>query len=198
MLQLSIIADGCVALPLQVHPNKELSEKLHKENPEQFQDKNHKPEIAVCLSDRFLGFAGIRPLVEIQSLLLSTPEIQQLPTPVKDSIKALITNPTHGDKKGDVTDDNQLIRNGFEAFIAMEGGEVQRAVKAFCARVKKEGVEAWSQVGTEISSRDKENLTEAVGILDQYNAGDGSIFVSLYVLAHFSLTCLAVLSADFV
>lgn len=162
-----------------MHPNKELSEKLHKENPEQFQDKNHKPEIAVCLSDRFLGFAGIRPMHEIQSLLLSTPEIGQLPTKVKDSIKALITSPQHGDKKGDVTDDNQLIRNGFEAFIAMEGDEVKKAVKAFCARVKKEGVDAWSQVGTEISSQDRKNLTEAVSILDEYNAGDGSIFVSL-------------------
>ena len=156
-----------------------MSEKLHKENPDQFQDKNHKPEIAVCLSDRFLGFAGIRPINEIQSLLLSTPEISQLPTKVKESIKALITDPKHGDKKGDVTNDTQLIRNGFEAFIAMEGDEVEKAVKAFCARVKKEGVDAWSQVGTDISSQDKKNLTEAVSTLDEFNPGDGSIFVSL-------------------
>lgn len=162
-----------------MHPNKDLSEKLHKENPDQFQDKNHKPEIAVCLSDRFLGFAGIRPIVQIRSLVLSTPEISQLPAKVKESIKALITDPKHGDRVGDVTDDNHLIRNAFEAFIAMEGPEVKKAVKAFCARVKKEGVDAWSQVGLEISTQDKKNMTEAVSILDEFNAGDGSIFVSL-------------------
>lgn len=61
----------------------------------------------------------------------------------------------------------------------MEGFEVEKAVKAFCERVRKEGVDAWSQVGTEISTQDKKNLTEAVSILDEFNAGDGSIFVSL-------------------
>lgn len=56
---------------------------------------------------------------------------------------------------------------------------MKKAVNSFCARVKKEGVDAWSQVGTEISTQDKKNLTEAVSILDQFNSGDGSIFVSL-------------------
>jgi len=30
------------ALPLQLHPNKELAAKLHKEDPNQFTDPNHK------------------------------------------------------------------------------------------------------------------------------------------------------------
>lgn len=162
-----------------MHPNKELSEKLHKENPEQFQDKNHKPEIAVCLSDKFLGFAGIRPMATIQALVLSTPEISLLPPKVKETIKALVSETEGGDKIGDVTNENTLIRNGFEAFIAMEGPEVEKAVKTFCARVKKEDVAAWSMLGMEISTREKQNMTEAVNILDQYNAGDGAIFASL-------------------
>ncbi|MCJ1479515.1 hypothetical protein MMC13_008201 [Lambiella insularis] len=55
------------ALPLQIHPNKDLAAKLHKENPEQFTDPNHKPEIAVALS-KFEVFAGWKPLSEIQPL----------------------------------------------------------------------------------------------------------------------------------
>ncbi|KAL2751804.1 hypothetical protein ACRALDRAFT_1045432 [Sodiomyces alcalophilus JCM 7366] len=52
------------ALPLQIHPNKELASKLHSQDPDQFSDPNHKPEIAVALSD-FEVFAGWKPLAEI-------------------------------------------------------------------------------------------------------------------------------------
>lgn len=55
------------ALPLQLHPNKELATKLHKQDPKQFTDPNHKPEIAVALSV-FEVFAGFKPLSEIQPL----------------------------------------------------------------------------------------------------------------------------------
>ncbi|RSM08170.1 hypothetical protein CEP52_004808 [Fusarium oligoseptatum] len=39
------------ALPLQVHPNKEFSSKKHKEDPDSFTDSNHKPEIALALTE---------------------------------------------------------------------------------------------------------------------------------------------------
>ncbi|KAK2596393.1 hypothetical protein N8I77_013285 [Diaporthe amygdali] len=55
------------ALPLQLHPNKDLATKLHKQDPDQFTDPNHKPEIAVALST-FEVFAGFKPLSEIQPL----------------------------------------------------------------------------------------------------------------------------------
>lgn len=55
------------ALPLQIHPNKELATKLHKKDPENFTDPNHKPEIAVALS-KFEVFAGFKPLSEIQPI----------------------------------------------------------------------------------------------------------------------------------
>ena len=56
------------ALPLQIHPDIELSKKLHKEDPEKFTDENHKPEIAVALSD-FEAFCGFKPKADIQMLL---------------------------------------------------------------------------------------------------------------------------------
>ncbi|KAF3356088.1 Catalase-1 [Verticillium dahliae VDG1] len=48
------------ALPLQIHPNKELAAKLHRDDPQKFTDPNHKPEIAIALSD-FEVFAGWKP-----------------------------------------------------------------------------------------------------------------------------------------
>lgn len=50
-----------------MHPNKDLATKLHKEDPDQFTDPNHKPEIAVALS-KFEVFAGFKPLAEVQRI----------------------------------------------------------------------------------------------------------------------------------
>ena len=55
------------ALELQIHPNKDLSAKLHAENPEQFTDDNHKPEIAIALG-KFEVFAGWKANHDIQAL----------------------------------------------------------------------------------------------------------------------------------
>ncbi|KAI1442553.1 mannose-6-phosphate isomerase [Annulohypoxylon stygium] len=60
------------ALPLQLHPNKELATKLHEKDPESFTDPNHKPEIAVALS-KFEVFAGFKPLENIAPLFTLQP-----------------------------------------------------------------------------------------------------------------------------
>ncbi|KAI0969029.1 RmlC-like cupin domain-containing protein [Xylaria arbuscula] len=55
------------ALPLQIHPNKDLAAKLREKDPDSFTDANHKPEIAVVLS-KFEVFAGFKPLHEVAPL----------------------------------------------------------------------------------------------------------------------------------
>lgn len=60
------------ALPLQVHPNKEFSSKKHKEDPDSFTDGNHKPEIALALSE-FEAFCGFKPAEAIVDVLRQKP-----------------------------------------------------------------------------------------------------------------------------
>ncbi|KAI8170887.1 Mannose-6-phosphate isomerase [Colletotrichum sp. SAR 10_70] len=55
------------ALPLQIHPNKSLASKLHEQDPENFTDPNHKPEIAVALG-KFEVFAGFKPIDQISPI----------------------------------------------------------------------------------------------------------------------------------
>lgn len=62
------------ALPLQIHPNKKLSEQLHREKPDQYTDPNHKPEIAIALT-RFEVFAGWKP-INVISALFNTPKLR--------------------------------------------------------------------------------------------------------------------------
>ncbi|KAL4953623.1 mannose-6-phosphate isomerase, class I [Aspergillus filifer] len=67
------------ALPLQVHPDKRLAEKLNLQDPENFGDANHKPEIAVALSE-FELFAGFKPLKDIEALMSLSPLKQLIPS----------------------------------------------------------------------------------------------------------------------
>ncbi|BHF79545.1 hypothetical protein SprV_0702266600 [Sparganum proliferum] len=52
------------ALSIQAHPNKKLAEKLHADHPDVYKDDNHKPELAIALSD-FEALLCFRPLEEI-------------------------------------------------------------------------------------------------------------------------------------
>lgn len=60
------------ALPLQLHPNKDMSSKLHQQKPDAFTDPNHKPEIALALG-KFEAFCGFKPLADIAELLKIEP-----------------------------------------------------------------------------------------------------------------------------
>ncbi|KAL7420591.1 Mannose-6-phosphate isomerase [Cryptotrichosporon argae] len=163
------------ALPLQIHPNKELAEKLHKKNPEQFPDTNHKPEIAVCLSERFLGFAGFRPYETIRSFLLSTPEVALLPAQAKEAVKAFVG------QAADAPDVGQL-RETWQCFLELEGDNVAKAVDQFCARVAKEGSDAFSPLGPELDTKERLALVDAVAILREYNKGEAAIFTSVFFM----------------
>lgn len=46
------------ALSIQAHPHKSLAEQLHLQHPEIYKDDNHKPEIAIALSDDFTALFG--------------------------------------------------------------------------------------------------------------------------------------------
>lgn len=66
------------ALPLQLHPNKDLASKLHEQDPSNFTDPNHKPEIALALS-KFEAFCGFKPSAQIEKLMQLEPLKQYLP-----------------------------------------------------------------------------------------------------------------------
>lgn len=73
------------ALSLQIHPDKDLAAKLHEQNPDQFQDTNHKPEIALALT-RFEAFVGWKPLKDIKETFDTLPPIKKyLDTTTKSS-----------------------------------------------------------------------------------------------------------------
>lgn len=84
------------ALSIQIHPNKSNAEDLHAKFPDRYPDSNHKPEIAIALTD-FDGLCGFRPLKEIQGFVQKLPELQTILG--ESSTQAVL-----GAKEGDYND----------------------------------------------------------------------------------------------
>jgi mannose-6-phosphate isomerase len=61
------------ALSIQAHPDKNMAAKLHNDNPDNYGDANHKPEMAIALTP-FEAMCGFRRLEEVSLLLKKHPE----------------------------------------------------------------------------------------------------------------------------
>lgn len=64
-------------LSIQAHPDKKLGAQLHASDPAHYPDSNHKPEMAIAITD-FEAFCGFKPLEEIDDLLQKIPEFHEL------------------------------------------------------------------------------------------------------------------------
>ncbi|RMZ75379.1 hypothetical protein DV737_g5323, partial [Chaetothyriales sp. CBS 132003] len=65
------------ALSIQAHPNKKLAEKLHAQDPKNYPDDNHKPEMTIAITP-FEGLCGFRPLPQIVHFLNTIPPLRDL------------------------------------------------------------------------------------------------------------------------
>jgi len=65
------------ALSIQAHPNKEHARILHQQNPKEYPDDNHKPEMAVALT-KFECLCAFRPYEEINRFLQQYEQLQIL------------------------------------------------------------------------------------------------------------------------
>mmetsp|Transcript_1199 Transcript_1199/g.1245 ORF Transcript_1199/g.1245 Transcript_1199/m.1245 type:complete len:205 (-) Transcript_1199:59-673(-) len=63
------------ALSIQSHPDKVLAQMLHKTYPDIYKDPNHKPEMAVALT-QFEAMCGFRLISEIKTNILQFPELR--------------------------------------------------------------------------------------------------------------------------
>ena len=66
-----------IGLLLQAHPNKEFATELHKNFPTIYKDPNHKPEMAIALTD-FECLCGFRSADEINQNLVDYPELREI------------------------------------------------------------------------------------------------------------------------
>lgn len=64
-------------LSIQAHPDKVLAKQLHAADPKNYPDDNHKPEMAIAVTE-FEGFCGFKPLEEISATIKAVPEFAEI------------------------------------------------------------------------------------------------------------------------
>lgn len=149
------------ALPLQAHPDKQLGEKLHNKDPEQFVDSNHKPEIAVAISDGFRGFVGFRELEAIALDLKEVPELQE----------AIADNPAV--ERFQQAPSKEGLKAVFTKLLTADQAEVSRIVSKLVSRVERQGGETFGG---------DEEKAEVIKTLNQQYPGDVGVLVAPFFM----------------
>ncbi|GAA0184242.1 isomerase [Lithospermum erythrorhizon] len=88
------------ALSIQAHPDKKLAAVLHKKQPHIYKDENHKPEMALALTD-FEALCGFISHEELKEVFKSVPEIVEV-VGRSCADKVLGVNGSDGEKAKDV------------------------------------------------------------------------------------------------
>ncbi|CAK0769933.1 hypothetical protein CVIRNUC_003717 [Coccomyxa viridis] len=65
------------ALSIQSHPDKALAQRLHAKSPDVYKDANHKPEMAIAITD-FEALCGFVPHHELTEALKEVPELREV------------------------------------------------------------------------------------------------------------------------
>jgi len=161
------------ALPLQSHPDRALGQKLMEQEKKQswlgrnetFVDPNHKPEVAVVLSERFLGFVGFRPVEEIQQFVRDVAELREAIG--EDSARKFVD-----------LEAEEAEKRLKETFGKVFDGEERKAsglVDSFMRRVKNDGNNAF---GKERAWKERYLAEVALKLYNQY-PGDIGLFGAL-------------------
>ncbi|KAE9419394.1 hypothetical protein Angca_003348, partial [Angiostrongylus cantonensis] len=149
------------ALSVQSHPTKEEAVVLHAKDPLHYPDPNHKPEMAIALTD-FELLCSFRPAKEIYENLSGAPEVLKL-IGDSDDIENL--------RSSDESLSTRTLKNIFTVIWSSSPEVVARAVHELVGRIK-----------TEKQSK----LNQLIVRLNNEFPGDVGVFAPL-LLNYFSL-----------
>lgn len=131
---------------LTTYQDKSLAEQLHRDNPAEFPDPNHKPEMALALSE-FEAFVGFKPLEEIEPLF----QIHPLRTFLPSSGQSF---------------DNQMLKAIVHSILSSPGELIATKVNELAKLPR----EAFGECGyiTDLLPRLRKQYGESVGIGNGY------------------------------
>ncbi|KAF2963177.1 hypothetical protein GQX73_g10395 [Xylaria multiplex] len=164
------------ALSIQAHPNKKLAEQLHANDPRNYPDDNHKPEMAIAITD-FEGLCGFRPLGEIAHFLASVPALRQL---VGDDVSKSFIATVRGQETDDSSKEQnkRALRSAFSALMQSSSEEVASAAKSLVSEAESKGAD-FADRGT--SSTSGETMAQLIIRLNQQFPDDIGLFVLFFL-----------------
>lgn len=113
------------ALSIQAHPNKQLAEELYANDPSHYPDPNHKPELAIALTD-FEALCGFRPHSEIEYFLDKVPEFKAV-VGAEAVVKYKKSDKKHG------------LKPFFTSFMTSPENVIQQNLESLVQRWSKDG-----------------------------------------------------------
>lgn len=148
-------------LSIQAHPDKKLAQQLHASDPEHYPDDNHKPEMAVAITD-FEAFCGFKPLAAIKHELETIPEFAELVG--EKATKDFIANPS-----------KENLKNVFHRVMSSD----ETFIAEVATKLVKRSVEEPSLFGNE--------LADLIQRLNEQFPKDVGLFCGCLMLNHCNL-----------
>ncbi|KAF5828881.1 RmlC-like cupin domain-containing protein [Dunaliella salina] len=160
------------ALSIQSHPDKQLAEQLHAQHPKLYPDDNHKPEMALAISDGFEALCSFRQPQAIAAQLRKTaPEVVQLLG--QGAVEALESSSAQQEPK-------EALRNAFSALMTANPASISSAIDAIVARLSTQANGSSSGQGNGAAGLDPhESLV--LRLNSQYPGGDVGVLASLFL-----------------
>lgn len=146
-------------LSIQAHPDKKLAEKLHAERPHIYNDPNHKPEMAIALSEKVRAMIGFRSMKEIAQHLYEYPEFR---TALGPEIAQKILG--CGDEDPQVVRDTLQLM--FKSYLELPPDDIQKNVDELVTRLQQ--------------MHRHDDLQKLILQLEQQYPGDCGIFAPLF------------------
>ncbi|KAJ8599708.1 hypothetical protein CTAYLR_004738 [Chrysophaeum taylorii] len=127
------------ALSIQAHPDKERARQLHLQNPKQYKDANHKPEMAIALTP-FEAMCGFRRLSEIAVNLRRHREFAAC-VDIEAQLKVFTASPV------DPCEQRAALMAVFESFMSCDPEVSKRQLDLLIARLRSEQSSAYRGSG---------------------------------------------------
>lgn len=128
------------ALSIQAHPNKKLAEQLHAKDPKNYPDDNHKPEMAIALT-QFEGLCGFRPPSEILHFLNNVAALRELVGPeAADAFTSTVTTHQQQHDESDTAkqENKAALKTLFAAIMSRPQSALDAATAALLDEVNKD------------------------------------------------------------
>lgn len=164
-------------LSIQAHPDKQLAAQLHDQDPKNYPDDNHKPEMAIAVTD-FEGFCGFKPLAELAKTLQTIPELNSIiGTELVEEFVAGI-KPEAEIGSNDDSSNRKLLQKVFGKLMNTEDSIINEKAASLVARTTSE-----PQLFASISSL----LAELIQRLNKQFPNDIGLFCGCLLLNHVCL-----------
>lgn len=163
------------ALSIQCHPTKELARKLHKDDPKNYKDDNHKPEMAIAITD-FEGFCGFRPIKEIVSFLDNVEALSSLlGSDATERFKSSVSGQEDSKDESAVKSNKEALKELFSTLMNKSDEEVKQAATKLIDSAKSSSADfGGKQFGGKY-------LSDLLIRLDSQFPKDIGLFCSLYL-----------------